>query len=367
MFKVCNVVGARPNFMKMAPIVHELERRGVEQFLVHTGQHYDTRMSDVFFDELGMPKPDVFLGVGSDSHAKQTAAIMVAFEGTCLERRPDLVVVSGDVNSTLAASIVAAKMQIPLAHVEAGLRSFDRAMPEEINRVLTDRVSDLLFASEESGVEHLRNEGVAEEKIHLVGNCMVDSLFKHVEAAVARAPWNEFALAPGSYALVTLHRPSNVDEDGPLRRLMETISRVAERLPVLFPVHPRTRDRLATKGIAIPKGVQLADPLPYLTFLGLMAKARCVLTDSGGIQEETTALGVPCLTLRENTERPATITQGTNRLVGNDPAKIEAGVDEILANRWATGSRPPFWDGHAAVRVVDVIKKWAADRPAAKS
>ncbi|SIO55413.1 UDP-N-acetylglucosamine 2-epimerase (non-hydrolysing) [Singulisphaera sp. GP187] len=362
MIKVCSVVGARPNFMKMTPIVHELARRGVEQFLVHTGQHYDARMSDVFFDELNLPKPDVFLGVGSDSHAKQTAAIMVAFEATCLEFRPDLVIVSGDVNSTLAAAIVAAKLMIPLAHVEAGLRSFDRAMPEEVNRVLTDRVSDLLFASEESGVTHLRNEGVPEARIHLVGNCMVDSLFKHVDVAVSRSPWNEFGLEPGSYALVTLHRPSNVDEIEALRTLMATINRVAEHLPVLFPVHPRTRARLAQEAIATTPGVRLTDPLPYLTFLGLMAKAKCVLTDSGGIQEETTALGVPCLTLRENTERPATITCGTNRLVGNDPAQIEAGVAEIRAGHWPTGSRPPFWDGHAAVRVVDVLDAWGAER-----
>jgi UDP-N-acetylglucosamine 2-epimerase (non-hydrolysing) len=224
-------------------------------------------------------------------------------------------------------------------------------------------VSDLLFASEESGVTHLRHEGVPEERIHLVGNCMVDSLVKHRDAAVSRAPWKEFGLEPGSYALLTLHRPSNVDEDAALRALMVTINRVAERLPVLFPVHPRTRDRLAKGGIATLPGLRLTDPLPYLTFLGLMARAKCVLTDSGGIQEETTALGVPCLTLRENTERPATITCGTNRLVGNDPAQIEAGVVEILAGRWPTGSRPQFWDGQAAVRVVDVIQAWAAKRP----
>ncbi|AGA29596.1 non-hydrolyzing UDP-N-acetylglucosamine 2-epimerase [Singulisphaera acidiphila] len=364
MIKICNVVGARPNFMKMTPIVHELERRGFQQTLVHTGQHYDARMSDVFFDELGMPKPDVFLGVGSDSHAKQTAAIMVAFESTCQELRPDLVIVSGDVNSTLAAALVAAKLQIPLAHVEAGLRSFDRAMPEEVNRVVTDRLSDLLFASEESGVTHLRHEGVPEKQIHLVGNCMVDSLVKHRDASLLRSPWKEFNLEPGSYALLTLHRPSNVDEDGPLRAIMATVNRVAERLPVLFPVHPRTRDRLNRGGIVTAPGIRLTDPLPYLTFLGLMARAKCVLTDSGGIQEETTALGVPCLTLRENTERPATISCGTNRLVGNDPAQIEAGIAEILADRWPTGSRPPLWDGRAAVRVVDVIEAWAGKRQA---
>jgi len=365
MLKVCNVVGARPNFMKMAPIVLELQRRGLSQTLVHTGQHYDARMSDVFFDELGMPKPDLFLGVGSDSHAKQTAAIMVAFEAACLEQQPDLVIVSGDVNSTVAAALVAAKLQIPLAHVEAGLRSFDRAMPEEINRVVTDRISDLLFASEESGVTHLRNEGVAESSIHHVGNCMVDSLFKHVETALARQPWNDFDLKPGQYALLTLHRPSNVDDDAALRSLMNTIESVAKQIPVLFPVHPRTRARLAKANIEAPAGLRLADPLPYLTFLGLMARARCVMTDSGGIQEETTALRVPCLTIRENTERPATITWGTNRLVGTDPVQIHSAFAEILDGRWPEGNLPPFWDGKAAERVVDVVEGWARGRSTA--
>jgi UDP-N-acetylglucosamine 2-epimerase (non-hydrolysing) len=356
--RICNVVGARPNFMKMAPIVLELIGRGLDQVLVHTGQHYDANMSDVFFEELGMPRPDVHLGVGSDTHARQTAAVMVGIETVCKEHKPGLLVVAGDVNSTVAASLVATKLGIPVAHVEAGLRSGDRTMPEEINRVVTDHISDLLFASEPSGVENLRREGVPAGWVHLVGNCMVDTLLKHVDAAVARAPWEAMEAEPGGYALLTLHRPSNVDEDAPLRALMGVLGRVAGRLPVLFPVHPRTRARIAASGIAPPAGLRLTEPLPYLSFLGLMARARLVLTDSGGIQEETTALGVPCLTLRENTERPVTVTSGTNRLVGSDPAKIEAAVEEILGGRWPAGRRPETWDGHAARRIVDVITAW---------
>ena len=353
--RVCNVVGARPNFMKIAPIVRELARRGADQTLVHTGQHYDARMSDVFFEELGMPRPDHHLGVGSGSHAKQTAAVMVAFEEACRTLRPDLVVVGGDVNSTLAVALVASKLLIPLAHVEAGLRSFDRAMPEEVNRVVTDHLSDFLFVTEASGVENLRREGIAEARVHLVGNCMVDTLLAHVEAALRLAPWREYHMGPGEYGLLTLHRPSNVDDDATLRALMDVLNRLADRLPLLFPVHPRTLDRLARQEIPVAPGIRLTEPLSYLTFLGLMARARCVLTDSGGIQEETTALGVPCLTLRENTERPATIHEGTNRLVGTDPARIEAGFDAVLNGDTPTNRRPPLWDGHAARRIVDVL------------
>ena len=353
--RVCNVVAARPNFMKMAPVVLELQKRGVDQFLVHTGQHYDANMSDVFFEELGMPRPDVHLGVGSGSHAVQTAAVLTAFETTCLERKPTLVVVAGDVNSTIAAGLAATKLRIPVAHVEAGLRSFDRAMPEEINRILTDHLSDLLFATEEDGVTNLKNEGIPSEKVHLVGNCMVDSLFRHVESALAKTPWVVQGVEPSKYALLTLHRPSNVDDDHALRGLMKAINRVSSQLPVIFPVHPRTRDRMTKAGIVLAEGVRLCEPLPYLAFLGMMAKARCVLTDSGGIQEETTALGVPCLTLRENTERPITVKQGTNRLVGSNPRAIENAVGEVLAGRWTAGTRPPLWDGHAASRIADVL------------
>ncbi len=353
--RVCNVVAARPNFMKMAPVVLELKKRGVDQFLVHTGQHYDANMSDVFFEELRMPRPDVHLGVGSGSHAVQTAAVLTAFEAMCVERKPTLVVVAGDVNSTIAAGLAATKLRIPVAHVEAGLRSFDRAMPEEINRILTDHLSDLLFATEEDGVTNLKNEGISSEKVHLVGNCMVDSLFRHVESALAKVPWVSQGVEPLKYALLTLHRPSNVDDDHSLRSLMKAINRVSLQLPVIFPVHPRTRDRLSKAGIVLAEGVKLCEPLPYLSFLGMMAKAKCVLTDSGGIQEETTALGVPCLTLRENTERPITVKQGTNRLVGSNPQAIEEAVGEVFAGHWTTGKRPPLWDGHAAERIADVL------------
>jgi UDP-N-acetylglucosamine 2-epimerase (non-hydrolysing) len=312
-------------------------------------------MSDVFFEELGMPRPDVHLGVGSGSHAAQTAAVLTAFERTCLDYRPDIVVVAGDVNSTVAAGLAAAKLHIPVAHVEAGLRSFDRSMPEEVNRVLTDHLSDLLFATEEEAVANLAREGITGCRVRLVGNCMVDTLLRHVETAVSRSPWSRFGLDPDRYALLTLHRPSNVDDDHVLRGLMEAIDRVSERLPVLFPVHPRTRDRIEMAGTGPSRGVHLAEPLPYLSFLGLMASARCVLTDSGGIQEETTALGVPCLTLRDNTERPITIRQGTNRLIGSNPARVEEAVDEVLSGRWSAGASPTLWDGHAAERTVEAL------------
>lgn len=341
--------------MKMAPVVLELDRRRVDRWLIHTGQHYDDRMSAVFFTQLGIPKPDLNLGVGGGTHAEQTAATLVPLERALSERPADLVVVAGDVNSTLAAALVAAKLTIPLAHVEAGLRSFDRSMPEEVNRVVTDHLSNLLFASEPSGVENLRREGIPPDRIHLVGNCMVDSLVKHLDAAVRDEPWRQFGLEPDGYALLTLHRPSNVDDVVALRSLMAAIDSISQRLPILFPVHPRTRIRLESASIPAAVGLRLVPPLPYLSFLGLMARARFVLTDSGGIQEETTALGIPCLTLRENTERPATLGQGTNRLVGTQAARIEDSVEEILADCWPKGSRPPLWDGKAAERLVDVI------------
>ena len=354
---ICNVVGARPNFMKIAPVVLELKRRRIRQFLVHTGQHYDPNMSKIFFDQLGMPEPDIHLGVGSGSHARQTGRIMAAFEEVCQKRRPDLVIVGGDVNSTMAASLVAAKLQIPVAHVEAGLRSFDRTMPEEVNRIATDLVSEFLFTTEESANKNLRKEGIDKDKIHFVGNCMVDTLLKHVDVAVQGSPWNSFGVEPAGYALVTLHRPSNVDDPKILKQVMGAIIEVSKKAPVLFPIHPRTRKRLKTLSMKMSSSLKLCEPLPYLTFLGLMAKARFVLTDSGGIQEETTVLKVPCLTLRWNTERPVTVKRGTNRLVGTDPRKIRQSVDRILAGRWPSGRRPPLWDGKAAQRIVDIIER----------
>lgn len=354
---VCNVVGARPNFIKMAPIVLEMKKRGIPQMLVHTGQHYDPQMSQVFFDELGMPKPDVDLGVGSGSHAMQTARIMLGFEPILLEHRPDLVVVGGDVNSTIACALVASKLGIPVAHVEAGLRSFDRTMPEEINRVLTDHLSDLLFTTEPSGNENLRREGITESKIHFVGNCMVDTLRRHLDRALARAPWQSFGVAPHEYGIVTLHRPANVDDAQQLEKILMALDKVAQQVPLIFPVHPRTIQRIGKRRTAL----QLTEPLGYLDFLGLMARARLVLTDSGGIQEETTALGVPCLTLRPNTERPITLEQGTNHLV-RDAAEIVAAVNEILNATPRTSHIPTLWDGQAAVRVVNIIQAWLKEK-----
>jgi len=352
--KILSVVGARPNFMKMAPVVEQILQRGIPHLFVHTGQHYDENMSRVFFDQLGMPRPDVDLEVGSDTHARQTARIMTAFEEVCREHRPDIVLVGGDVNSTAAVALVSAKEGIALGHVESGLRSFDRSMPEEINRVVTDHLSTYLFTSEESADANLAREGIAPERVHRVGNCMVDTLLKHVRTAVERAPWTGLGLDPAAYALLTLHRPSNVDDDAALASVMQAISSVSSRIPILFPVHPRTRRRLESGGVPIGNGIRLCEPLPYLAFLGLMAKSRFVLTDSGGIQEETTALGVPCLTLRRNTERPVTVTHGTNRLA-TTPEEIQAGADEILAGHWRTGESVPLWDGRASERIVDVL------------
>jgi UDP-N-acetylglucosamine 2-epimerase (non-hydrolysing) len=359
------IVGARPNFMKIAPIVGELARHPglVESRLVHTGQHYDAAMSEVFFGQLGIPRPDVDLGVGSESHARQTAAIMTAFEPVVLDWRPDMVLVVGDVNSTIACALVASKLGVQVAHVEAGLRSFDRQMPEEINRILTDRLSDLLFVTERSGVENLRREGIAEDRIHLVGNVMIDTLLAHRESAHALDVPARLGLQPQGYGVLTLHRPSNVDDLAVLERLFRAIGVVAADVPLVFPAHPRTRPMLA-KSPAIQRLVEdgrirLHDPLGYLEFLGLTAASRVVLTDSGGIQEETTVLGVPCLTLRTSTERPVTISEGTNRLVGTEPADIIAGWNAIKAGG-GTARVPEYWDGQAARRIVDILLRHAA-------
>lgn len=352
---ISSVVGARPNFMKIAPVVLELKRRGIPQRLVHTGQHYDAAMSRVFFEDLGMPEPDLYLGVGSGTHAQQTARVMVAIEEECLRFRPDMLVVGGDVNSTVAAAMAAAKLGIPVAHVEAGLRSFDREMPEELNRVVTDHLSELLLTSEASGNANLAREGIPPSRIHLVGNCMVDSLRKHHDRALAGRPWEPYGLQPASYAILTLHRPSNVDSDVRLKELIGLATRIAQRIPVIFPVHPRTRRRLDDLGQRLPASVLLADPQPYVAFLGLMAGSKLVLTDSGGIQEETTALQVPCLTLRCNTERPSTVDVGTNAIVGDDLDLAYRLVEQILQGEWKKGSVPPLWDGHAASRVADVL------------
>ncbi len=339
--------------MKMGPVVLELRARGMAHRLVHTGQHYDTNMSRVFFDELGLPPPDIHLGVGSGTHAAQTAAIMTGLERLWLTERPRLVIVAGDVNSTLAAALVAAKLQIPVAHVEAGLRSFDRTMPEEINRIVTDSVSDLLFTTEESANRHLAHEGVPAERVHFVGNCMIDSLRRHLDNAIANETWRAFGVAPGAYGLVTLHRPANVDDTASIERTIAMLEQLAIRLPLVFPMHPRTRARIGSRTVP---GVQFCAPLAYLAFLGLMAKAHVVLTDSGGVQEETTALGVACVTMRDNTERPITLELGTNILAGTNPERVRDAVLGVLDSPPPSRRLPPLWDGAAAVRIVDVLQ-----------
>ncbi|SMF97650.1 UDP-N-acetylglucosamine 2-epimerase (non-hydrolysing) [Methylomagnum ishizawai] len=355
------VAGARPNFMKIAPIIRALERRasGLGWRLIHTGQHYDREMSGVFFEELGIPAPDLALDVGSGSHAEQTAKVMVAFERACLERRPAAVVVVGDVNSTLAAALVAKKLGIPVAHVEAGLRSRDWSMPEEVNRVATDAIADHLFVTERSGVDNLRAEGKPPGSIHFVGHVMIDNLFfqlGQLERA-DRTGWvsTHFKREYPRYGVATLHRPANVDDPATLSRLLGALGEIAKDLPLLFPVHPRTRRNLEALGIALHPAIQLAPPLAYMDFLNLWKDAALVLTDSGGLQEETTALGVPCLTLRDNTERPITLTQGTNVLVGTDHAAIMREARRALAGGTRPGACPELWDGRAAERIVDIL------------
>jgi UDP-N-acetylglucosamine 2-epimerase (non-hydrolysing) len=356
--RILVVAGARPNFMKVAPLLREMRGRpGFAPLLVHTGQHYDAAMSDAFFRDLGIPEPDVNLGVGSGSHAAQTADVLRGIEPVLVEHRPHAVLVVGDVNSTLAATIAAVKLGIPVAHVEAGLRSFDRTMPEEINRILTDSVSHWLFTSEPSGAENLLREGVAAERIHFVGNVMIDSLLANLERARAAAPLATLGLQAGGYAVLTLHRPSNVDDPDRLARLFAVLEEIHRELPIVFPVHPRTRASMETRlGGRAPR-LRLVDPLGYLEFLGLTAGAKLVLTDSGGIQEETTALGVPCLTLRDSTERPVTVSEGTNVLVGSEPATIRSEARKVLDGGARRGRVPALWDGRASARLADVLER----------
>jgi UDP-N-acetylglucosamine 2-epimerase (non-hydrolysing) len=359
------VVGARPNFMKIAPVLDRLRAAGLSVSLVHTGQHYDESMSDSFFRQLGIPRPDVDLEVGSATHAVQTGEIMMRFEPVLDRFSPSAVIVVGDVNSTIACALVAAKKDVPVVHVEAGLRSFDRTMPEEINRVLTDQISDVLFTTERGAREHLLREGIEDGKIHFVGNVMIDSLLGHLDRAVPKErTLDGFRREPigGDYGVLTLHRPSNVDDPATLRALMTTLARVSERVPLIFPVHPRTASRIESLGFDCPPHLVLIPPVGYLEMLGLMRDAKLVLTDSGGMQEETTALGVACLTLRENTERPVTVTEGTNTVVGRDPARIESEVDAILATGGKSGRRPELWDGNASARIRDVLMAWLEAR-----
>ena len=348
---VFHIVGARPNFMKVAPVMNALKtRKHVVQTLVHTGQHYDANMSDVFFEQLGIPAPDVNLAVGSGTHARQTAEIMTRFEPVLLERQPDIVLVYGDVNSTVATALVCAKLGVRVGHVEAGLRSFDRTMPEEINRLVTDQLADLLFTPSEDGDANLHKEGIPAEKIFRVGNVMIDSLVKLLPVA-RRQSKNGL---PERYALVTLHRPANVDDSATLKRLLQSLLEVNRDLAVIFPAHPRTRQRISDFGLNAEQ-LRVLDPLSYVDFLGLQSRATVVITDSGGIQEETTYLGVPCLTLRENTERPVTVTLGTNVLVGRDPDKLRSELDRVLAGKAKKGSVPPLWDGHTGERIASHV------------
>lgn len=365
--KIINIVGARPNFMKIAPLIKEMRKHvGIETLLVHTGQHYDLSMAGQFFEDLQIPLPDVSLDVGSGSHAYQTAEVMKRLEPVLEEEHPHLVLVVGDVNSTLAAALTAAKLQIQVAHVEAGLRSFDRSMPEEINRLLTDAISDYLFVTEDSGRRNLIAEGISEDKIFFVGNVMIDSLETSRRLWARSMILEHLGLKKGQYGVVTLHRPSNVDDLSILKGLIGALADVARQQPIVFPVHPRTRKSLETipelrsvmyfgDGPTPNRGIHCMDPIGYLDFMSLVANARLVLTDSGGIQEETTVLGIPCLTLRENTERPVTVTHGTNRVVGSSPARITAEVERILKAPLPTPIPPPLWDGQASERIVRVL------------
>lgn len=364
MIKVINVVGARPNFMKMAPIIEAMNRRPdrFRHLLVHTGQHYDERMSKSFFVDLGMPKPDLDLEVGSGSHAEQTARIMVEFEKVCRRESPDLVIVVGDVNSTMACTITAKKLGIEVAHVEAGLRSRDMSMPEEINRLCTDVLCDYLFTTDHLADANLRAEGVPPEKIHFVGNVMIDTLLKHRELAAGLGLCRQWGLGPQGYATLTLHRPSNVDDPQVLRPILEALGEIAQKIPILFPIHPRTKKMVQEFGLEHhfstakqPEGIWTMDPLGYLEFLHLNMHAKMVITDSGGLQEETTVLGVPCMTLRNNTERPITCQMGTNYLVGNNHENIRRQGLKLLNGELPRGRVPDKWDGRAAERIVEIL------------
>ncbi|TWU54506.1 UDP-2,3-diacetamido-2,3-dideoxy-D-glucuronate 2-epimerase [Rubripirellula tenax] len=359
------VAGARPNFMKIAPILRQLDaRESLVTTLIHTGQHYDRNLSDVFFDDLGIRRPDLSLNVGSGSHARQTADVMVAIEDVLVEAAKrnepyDRLVVVGDVNSTMAAAIAATKVHVPVAHVEAGLRSFDRSMPEEINRMVTDSISDLLLCSEPAGVENLIREGHPQSRVHLVGNVMIDTLLVHLEKAKSQNTLSRLGLSPQNYGVVTLHRPSNVDDPKMLHELLEVLAGISNQLPLVFPVHPRTRARITEFGfesmLASNAQLRLLDPMGYLEFLCLTSQAKVIVTDSGGLQEESTALDVPCLTMRENTERPVTCDEGSGTLIGQSASKLRQQLESVLAGTYKVGKCPTLWDGNAAVRIADAL------------
>ena len=362
MIKVINVIGARPNFMKVAPLVEAMKRREREfsPFIVHTGQHYDSMMSDAFLRDLDLPQPNIDLNVGSASHAAQTAAVMERFEPVVVREQPDWVLVVGDVNSTLACALVCAKLGVKIGHVEAGLRSRDRSMPEEINRVLTDQIADLLFTPSEDADQNLRAEGIPDERIRLVGNIMIDSLFQHLARAKESTIREDLGLGDRDYAVLTLHRPTNVDQPTTFSRILDALDEIGQSLPIVFPVHPRTRKTINELGLAERingnSSLRMIEPLGYLDFLGLYSRARLVMTDSGGLQEETTVLGIPCLTLRENTERPITVELGTNTVVGTDRDKITTAAFAALNGSITSDRRvPPLWDGHTADRILDAL------------
>jgi len=366
MLRIVNVVGARPNFMKIAPVIDEMRRRSdrIQSLLVHTGQHYDKSMSDSFFDDIEIPRPDINLEVGSGTHSEQTARVMIAFEQVLLEHPADWVVVVGDVNSTMAAAIVASKMGVRVAHVEAGLRSRDRSMPEEINRVVTDAVADLLLTPSRDATENLLREGIPAEKISFVGNVMIDTLFRNLDRARNSSVLERNNLTPGRFCAMTLHRPSNVDDKQTLSSIIDALQVIGERVPIIFPVHPRTRERIKQFGlenrIESSTMFRLIDPLGYLDFLKLYSNSRLVLTDSGGVQEETTVLGIPCLTLRKNTERPITVTEGTNRVVGSDPEVIKREALAALDRPLQPPPKIELWDGRAGIRIVDALEAASA-------
>jgi UDP-N-acetylglucosamine 2-epimerase (non-hydrolysing) len=360
--KIISVVGARPNFMKMAPVHKAFKKRSeecclklVQHLICHTGQHYDKNMSKVFFDDLELPKPDFYLSVGSGSHAEQTAKVMIEFEKVLINEKPDLIIVYGDVNSTVACSLVAAKMGIKVAHVESGLRSFDRTMPEEINRIITDHIANYLFVTEKSGLLNLKNEGIADDKIFFVGNTMIDSLVAYLPRIDKSNILSDFSLSPFDFILVTLHRPSNVDEKEKLEKIIDILNELSDRRKIIFPVHPRTRDMINTLDFSINNNLILTKPIGYIDFLALMKNAELIITDSGGIQEESTFLGVQCITLRDNTERPSTVEVGTNVLCGTDLSNLQKAISDLNNGNQKNGNIPELWDGKAAERIADII------------
>lgn len=356
---IISVVGARPNFMKMAPIIKEINKRGIINILVHTGQHYDNNMSNVFFKELEIPIPDEFLKVGSGTHAETTAKILISFESICIKYRPNLIIVAGDVDSTLACALAAKKLNIAIAHIESGLRSFDQRMPEEVNRILIDRISDLLFITEESGIQNCINEGLSDDKLFFVGNTMIDSLKSFLSISVKNKPWEKFNLSQNNYILVTIHRPSNVDSLNRLSSIIKLLESLSKLTKIIFPVHPRTNSRINRFRKKVNSiDLIITEPMAYFEFLGLMANAKLVITDSGGIQEETTFLGVPCLTIRENTERPVTVDIGTNQIIGLDTKLAFNKAKLIIEGKGKKGRIPKYWDGKSAIKIVDIIDKY---------